>query len=1381
MKTKISIALYILMIAGTCQVLAQAPEWSRLLQSSSYGTPNLPCISGNEDYVVTAGAFSGPLNFDGTSMVSEGRREMFVSVSFTSGDPLWIRHYTSTENIVPSAIKMDQSSNVFFTGGYSGTANIDGHTLSGTNGYMASLDIYGNVRWAVPLADASTTTSCIEVDSEGNSYLASNTNKLTKFAANGTILWEQNFPQGTLRTISIHENRLYVAGILPVGTTTIGPFTFTKSFKTGIILKATLDGEYFDFLEVGGTTAASNGSSVISMENDPDGNLIFTGGYYGNLEFRGTTWYSNSNAYYPFLAKCDTSLNVMWAQSGNNILYSNITSFRLFLDNSRNIYTCGSSSGFEFPPVFVGNGYFFLQFDPDGNAREAVNAYTTINAAFLSPTGDYFQTGIYGSENPDLLGNVFLRQYSWPGNLLWQKISTGSQAGSVRINYGIHDEAGNLYTSARISGNGDFFGTPISAPVPQTLFAKFDAFGKLAWSTAVTDQPADDNNFPFGPQVCVDNGGNLLTSGKFDTQLKIGSTTLVNENLNRDGYVVKLSPEGEVLWVTQLHASDQCDIQGTVTDHNGYVIVTGYFAGLLKVGSGILDSGPNQGVFVIKLDDQGNVLWAQSYPGDLIYLAMPAVDGDGNIYVACEFYDNSGTVTFGTVSTPQGPEDGGTVLAKIDPTGTALWVRTFAGSALFGSASGWPTDIKTDALGNCYLWGWCFNEVTFGSTTFTNPYAGSVWNKYLAKITPAGDLDWGTVILEKAYSFNYGDMLDLDGNGNIYVGGHFKDSIEVQGHQFTPQTTNDLYLMKFTNDGDYQWIKTVPTGGYNINCMSVLKENSLTISGIAGQATAFGPFPVVNKGGMISVMATLGDLLPHFVPVWSGNGVDQMNINITSALLDGLDLEHGDEIGVFDGELCVGAGVVDQTITAGNLLTLVVSRNDGTGNGYTPGHPITYRYFDLSASREVIQVTATYDDENPEWSTSGTFEAGATAFAALNGESTSLLTLNLREGWNLISSNVTSAEPDMEVLFWPLISASWLVKVMDEGGNTLEDLGDFGGWQNSIGDLALTEGYKVKVTTDCRLNLEGEPASLPMDIPLTTGWNIIGFPYPWSVNAMDLMQQLITRGTLIKVQDETGHSIEDYGSYGGWINNIGSFQPGKGYKVRVNAPDVLNLPALIYKSAEVPLTEVAPRHFLPVFRGNGVDHMNINLVGLSSGFLQPGDEIGLFDGGLCVGAVTVLPRHLDARLISIPASAADRGDNRGFTEGRPILLQLWKASTGELLTLEPDIIKGSTSFRKNESLFASLEKYAMTPAILPGQETLRLYPNPTSGKITITTSGGAEARREVLVMNPAGQRVLDTILESNVGEIDLSGNAPGLYYIRVTSGDHSLTEKITLR
>jgi len=1368
------------------QATAQAPEWSRLLQVPSYGNPSISCVAANRDYVATAGVFSGLLTYDGETMESQGElRDLFVQLSSPEGGKLWMRQYSATVGVGPTAILVDALDNTFITGSYNGEVTFGDFTLSGENSFLLKIDVYGKVQWAVSFSSIASSPRQIDVDRFGNVYLACFTDQLIKFNHDGIVQWNNPLPTNILRSMSVYGDYVYLGGNLPTGTTTIGPFIFTKSYRTGIILKASLDGIYLDFLEVGKANAGY-GTGVGGMEHDSRGNLVFTGYYFGALEFRGDLWFDKNPALsYPFIAQCDPDLKVQWAQSAENTSYSTTLNYKVFFDIDDNVYLYGNSNGFQFGEVFVPGGSFLLRCDPLGTPGEAINFYPEpTTGAFVAPDGGYYRCGYFSLETPDLMSNVFLRKYGWNTGVEWQKISTGSMGGSFRFNYGIHDEAGNLYTSGKLTGFADYFGTPVQVSGQRTIISKLEPSGQVAWSQVVNDLNSADM-YPFGPQVAHDHEGRLITTGRFDLQLKLGAFTLVNQNLNADGYVVRYSSTGEPDWVTQLHASDQCNINGVAVDHNGYVIVTGIFTGLLQVGGYQLDSGPGQAVYVIKLDQNGNRLWGLSFPGEELYLAMPAVDPDGNIFIACEYYSHTtGIIDFGGVTTPQGPDDGGTVLCKIDATGSVKWVRTYGGSALDPDPSGWPTAIKTDSNGNCFLWGWCYDQANFGGKTFANPLtvtSSSKWNYYITKIDPAGEVVWADVVFEKTYSFNYGDHLDLDREGNVYVGGHFRDSIEVSGQRFKPETPNDLFVIKYSNDGNFRWIRTLPTGGTNFSCLSVLKENSVTVSGISGALLNVGPFPVIRKGGPTAVLATLGDLMPHFVPVWSGNGVDQMNINIFSAMLDGLDLAHGDEIGVFDGELCVGAGVVDQTITSGNLLPLVVSRDDGTGNGYIPGNPISFRYYDLSAGREVTLVTATYDNGKPEWSTDGLFAIGATAFAALNGETNSLLTLTLREGWNLISSNVTPDEPDMEVLFQSLIIPSQLLKVMDESGNAMENLGSFGGWQNAIGDLALTEGYKVNVTTDCLLNLEGEPAPLPMDIPLTIGWNIIGFPYPWSVTATDIVQQLITRGTLIKVQDEAGRSIEDFGSYGGWVNNIGSFQPGKGYKVKVNAPEVLNLPELIFKSAEVPLTEVPPRHFIPAFRGNGVDHMNINLVALPAGFLRPGDEIGLFDGENCVGALTLLPRHLEARLISIPASAADRNNNPGFTEGNPVLIRLWKASTGEVMPLEPEIIKGSSSFRKNESLFASLEKYAVTGTPLPGTMAVRIFPNPTSGKMTISLPATLSGDTEVCVMNPAGQRVLLTRMNGIRGEIDLSGQAPGLYSVRVSNEAGTFMEKITLR
>lgn len=169
------------------------------------------------------------------------------------------------------------------------------------------------------------------------------------------------------------------------------------------------------------------------------------------------------------------------------------------------------------------------------------------------------------------------------------------------------------------------------------------------------------------------------------------------------------------------------------------------------------------------------------------------------------------------------------------------------------------------------------------------------------------------------------------------------------------------------------------------------------------------------------------------------------------------------------------------------------------------------------------------------------------------------LTLHLTAGWNLFSANIIPANADLMVLFESLISGGQLVKIQDESGFSLENLGLYGGWTNNIGNMKPEEGYKAKVNSNCQVTFSGPPVVRPFQIPLNSGWNIISFPHETSVDAKAVVQQLIDRGTLIKVQDEQGNSIEDFGGSAGWVNSIGDFVPGKGYKVKVSANEILKL------------------------------------------------------------------------------------------------------------------------------------------------------------------------------------------------------------------------------
>jgi hypothetical protein len=364
-----------------------------------------------------------------------------------------------------------------------------------------------------------------------------------------------------------------------------------------------------------------------------------------------------------------------------------------------------------------------------------------------------------------------------------------------------------------------------------------------------------------------------------------------------------------------------------------------------------------------------------------------------------------------------------------------------------------------------------------------------------------------------------------------------------------------------------------------------------------------------------------------------------------------------------------------------------------------------------------------------------------TAYFTITGATS--LTVDLRTGWNIFSSNNAPAEPDMKDLFMPLITAGKLIKIQDEYGNSLEDYGILGGWVNNIGDLELTEGYKVKVNNDCQITFTGTPAVRPFEIPLHPGWNIIGYPHTSILDGMVVAQQLIDRETLIKMQDEFGNAIEDYGILGGWVNNIGNFYPGEGYKVKVKSEETLTIYESYSKYASVPLTFESTVHFKTGGSGNGTDHMNINLVTISRIGLKKGDEIAVYDGNLCVGAVKISDRQLTSDIASIPVRANDGMGGLGFTEGNLFTLKTWDFETGAEGIIIPEIVKSSSTFVKHESTFIIPKKLISTglgEKPLSGVTEVKCYPNPFNDCINIEIKLSGDSRLQLDIINQVGRR-----------------------------------------
>jgi hypothetical protein len=390
-------------------------------------------------------------------------------------------------------------------------------------------------------------------------------------------------------------------------------------------------------------------------------------------------------------------------------------------------------------------------------------------------------------------------------------------------------------------------------------------------------------------------------------------------------------------------------------------------------------------------------------------------------------------------------------------------------------------------------------------------------------------------------------------------------------------------------------------------------------------------------------------------------------------------------------------------------------------------------------------------------------------------------------GWNIISANVVPSNLNMKNIFQPLIDTGKLKKVVDEAGKTVEDFGILGGWNNSIGNLNQAKGYKVNVTEPVTLSLEGAAVSLPLDISLTTGWNIISYPCATTQDAKAAVQPLIEAGTLRKIMDESGHSIEDFGVLGGWRNNIGNFAPGKGYKVYVTAPCTLTVASSGNKSTTILPDELPSFHFKRVFEGNGIDHMNIYLMNLESSGLIAGDEIGIFDGKYCVGSATLGVDQLLAGSISIPASSLE--DNaksvNGFTTGHTVELQVYRVKKS--YKLDKVVLQGTDSFEKNGSLFVKVSA-ANLPTVQAASELdqLTCYPNPFSDQLTIEIQLNEPKKLEVNIYDMSG-RLIRNLFKGKAGITESlvwdgrNGNGNHLFSGTYLVKANNMIEKIVLK
>ncbi len=418
----------------------------------------------------------------------------------------------------------------------------------------------------------------------------------------------------------------------------------------------------------------NGGSGAAGIACDRYGNSIIVGEYGGaTITFGGITLTNNGNNSNGYVVKFDPNGTVLWAKSagGNSVA----------VDLNGNIYITGSFSG-------------------------------------TSVTFDSFTLTNYGGSD------IFIAKYDPSGNVIWAESFGGT---TNDFGNGIAtDKNGNVYIAGAYNSSSVSFGSTILTNTggSDVFIVKCDTNGNVLWA----DNAGGNIYYDGATSISVDTIGNAYITGYYlSNPIMFGSIPLSNLGGMDNFFVAKYNSSGNIQWAKSAGVNDGGRGNSIKTDAIGNSYITGTFGEQTFTLGSITLSNP--GVFIVKYNSSGNVVWAKSAGGTSLNAEGYAVDIDeqGNSYIT-GYFDGT-TIVFGNTTLTNTSLADDIYVAEYDSSGNPVWAASCGGTAN-DNANG----IAVDANQNMIIAGnFSSYNISFGGISLVNSSPGTS-DAFIAKL-----------------------------------------------------------------------------------------------------------------------------------------------------------------------------------------------------------------------------------------------------------------------------------------------------------------------------------------------------------------------------------------------------------------------------------------------------------------------------------------------------------------------------------------------------------------------------------------------------------------------------------------------------------------------
>jgi len=392
---------------------------------------------------------------------------------------------------------------------------------------------------------------------------------------------------------------------------------------------------------------------------------------------------------------------------------------------------------------------------------------------------------------------TFLSVETFAQNYNWEWARTANGKSGENANCVCTDIAGNVFVAGyfysdtlildsdtlKNRGNYDVF------------LAKYNPLGNLLWTVSgggIFDDVATS--------LTTDVNGNVFVTGYFfSPNFIIKNDTLLNAGAG-DIFILSFDSIGNLRWTKHFGGSGDESGNAIGCDIAGNILLSGYFQSSLfaLVVDTLFNSG-NDDVFLAKLNNSGNVMWAKGISGSLNDRANSlTTDASANIFITGYFFSSPFISENDTINS-SGSND--VFLAKFDAMGNSLWLKASGGS-FNDSGDG----ISTDSFGNVILVS-TSNSNTFSAGNYTMTNTGG-FDVFVVKYDNSGNELWadvqGGIFDEKAY------VVRSDASGNIFITGHFHSPNIILGTDtFMNEGIGDIFLLNYSSNGNIQWAEQI--------------------------------------------------------------------------------------------------------------------------------------------------------------------------------------------------------------------------------------------------------------------------------------------------------------------------------------------------------------------------------------------------------------------------------------------------------------------------------------------------------------------------------------------------------------------------------------------